>query len=143
MKVYRLQEMAALEKHINSFGENVKSYLDEKFHVTLLFFPIVGVVTFTVIPLIVMISVAFTNYDQNHLPPTSLFTWVGVKNFKTLFSSSLTSTYGYSFGRVLGWTLTWAFVATFTTYIGGIMLAMFIENFIKGNLMEEWKVNDS
>ena len=130
-------------KHINSFGENVKSYLDEKFHVTLLFFPIVGVVTFTVIPLIVMISVAFTNYDQNHLPPTSLFTWVGVKNFKTLFSSSLTSTYGYSFGRVLGWTLAWAFVATFTTYIGGIMLAMFIENFIKGNLMEEWKVNDS
>lgn len=128
VKVYQLQLMAEQGLHINSFKEDIKSYMDEKFHVTLLFFPIMGVVVFTIIPLIVMISVAFTNYDQNHLPPTTLFTWVGVKNFKALFSNSLTSTFGYSFRRILRWTLTWAFFATFTTYIGGIMLAMFINN---------------
>lgn len=128
VKVYQLQLMAEQGLHINSFKEDIKSYMDEKFHVTLLFFPIMGVVVFTIIPLIIMISVAFTNYDQNHLPPSTLFTWVGVKNFEALLSNSLTSTFGYSFRKILGWTLTWAFFATFTTYIGGIMLAMFINN---------------
>ncbi len=128
VKVYQLQLMAKQGLHINSFKEDIKSYMDEKFHVTLLFFPIMGVVVFTIIPLIIMISVAFTNYDQNHLPPSTLFTWVGVKNFEALLSNSLTSTFGYSFRKILGWTLTWAFFATFTTYIGGVMLAMFINN---------------
>lgn len=128
VKVYRLQKMAEEGKHINSFREDIASYMDQKFHVTLLFFPIMGVIVFTVIPLLIMIAVAFTNYDQNHLPPSSLFTWVGVKNFKALFTTSLTSTFGYSFRRILVWTLVWAFFATFTTYIGGILLAMFINN---------------
>lgn len=128
VKVYRLQKMAEEGKHINSFIEDIRSYMDQKFHITLLFFPIMGVIVFTVIPLLIMIAVAFTNYDQNHLPPSSLFTWVGVKNFKALFTTSLTSTFGYSFRRILVWTLVWAFFATFTTYIGGILLAMFINN---------------
>lgn len=128
IKVYHLQRMAAQEKHINSFREDIRSYLEQKFHVTLLFFPMLGVVLFTVVPLIVMISVAFTNYDQSHLPPSSLFTWVGVKNFKTLFSNSLSSSFGYAFGKVLSWTLVWAFFATFTTFVGGVLLAMFINN---------------
>lgn len=127
-KVYDLQRLEESGKHINSFVEDIKDLMDKKFHITLLFFPIMGVIIFTVIPLIIMIAVAFTNYDQNHLPPSSLFTWVGVKNFKALFTTSLTSTFGYSFRRILVWTLVWAFFATFTTYIGGIMLAMFINN---------------
>lgn len=128
VKVYRLQKMAEEGKHINSFREDIRAYMDQKFHATLLFFPVMGVIVFTVIPLLVMIAVAFTNYDQNHLPPSSLFTWVGVKNFKALFTTSLTTTFGYSFRRILLWTLVWAFFATFTTYIGGILLAMFINN---------------
>lgn len=128
IKVYHLQRMAEQGKHIQTFREDIRSYLDQKFHVTLLFFPMLGVVLFTVIPLIVMISVAFTSYDQNHLPPTSLFTWVGVKNFKALFSNSLSSSFGYAFGKVLCWTLVWAFFATFTTFVGGVLLAMFINN---------------
>lgn len=127
-KVYELQKLEESGKHINSFMEDIRDLMDKKFHVTLLFFPIMGVLIFTVIPLIVMIAVAFTNYDQNHLPPSSLFTWVGVKNFKALFTTSLTSTFGYSFRKILVWTLVWAFFATFTTYIGGIMLAMFIND---------------
>ena len=40
------------------------------------------------------------------MPPSALFTWVGLDNFKQLFSNSLTITFGYSFKKVLGWTLT-------------------------------------
>jgi arabinogalactan oligomer/maltooligosaccharide transport system permease protein len=75
-----------------------------------------------------MILVAFTNYDQQSLPPASLFTWVGFANFKTLLSNYTTSAFGYAFVRVLSWTLIWAFTATFTCYIGGIMLSLFINN---------------
>lgn len=114
--------------HINTFREDVKELFDQKFSTTLLTLPILGIVVFTVIPLIFMILVAFTNYDQQHMAPTELFTWVGFANFKRLFSDSLTETFGYSFGKVLGWTLTWATFATFTCYIGGILLSLLINH---------------
>jgi len=75
-----------------------------------------------------MITVAFTNYDQMSMPPAELFTWVGVRNFVTLFTNNITTSFGYAFGKVLSWTLVWAFAATFTCYIGGIMLSVFINN---------------
>lgn len=81
-----------------------------------------------ILPILVLVAVAFTNYDQQHMPPNALFTWVGWSNFKSLFTDSVTVTFGYSFRKVLTWTLEWAVLATFTTYIGGILLAKFINN---------------
>ena len=126
--VYNLQVLKAEGKRINTFKQDCKSYINEKFHITLLTLPIAGVVIFTVVPLIIMIAVAFTNYDQNHMPPSALFTWVGFKNFIDLFTTTTTVTFGYSFRVVLGWTFVWAIFATFTTYFGGIMLAKFLNN---------------
>ena len=40
----------------------------------------------------------------------------------------LTATFGYSFVRVLGWTLVWSFFATLTTYIGGILLSILLNS---------------
>mgnify|MGYP002544625100 CR=1 FL=1 len=76
----------------------------------------------------VMILIAFTNYDRNHLVPAKLFTWVGLGNFELLFNMTADSTFAYAFGRVLAWTMIWAVLATFTCYFGGILLAMFINN---------------
>lgn len=126
--VRRLQIRAEEGKHINTFKEDVKALFNNKFHITLLSLPVLGVVIFTIIPLLLMILIAFTNYDKNHLVPEHLFTWVGLANFKTLFSTSLTSTFSYSFGRVLLWTFIWAALATFTTYFGGILLSLFLNN---------------
>ena len=53
---------------------------------------------------------------------------MGFKNFASLFSNSMTVTFGYSFRKVLGWTLVWAVMATFTTFIGGILLAKAINS---------------
>lgn len=130
ISTYRIQKIAQEGKHINNFREDIHDMVDKKFHVTLLFLPILGVVVFTVIPLLVMILVAFTNYDQQHMPPSELFSWVGFKNFKSLFGGggSLTITFGYAFGKVLAWTLVWAFFSTLTTYIGGILMSLLINN---------------
>lgn len=126
---YRLQRLAEEGKHINTFKEDIVQYANKKFYVTLLALPILGIVAFTIIPLLVLILVAFTNYDQQHMPPSALFTWVGLQNFKNLFSSGgLTITFGYAFGKILVWTLIWAVFATITTYIGGILLSMLINN---------------
>lgn len=116
------------EPHVNCFREDLHELMDRRFHVSLLTLPSIGVVVFTIIPLLVMILTAFTNYDRNHMVPANLFTWVGLDNFKSLFSDSLSITFGYSFVQVLGWTLVWAVLATFTNYYGGIFLAMFINN---------------
>lgn len=125
---YRLQIRAQEGKHINRFREDLHEMINKKFYFTLLSLPIVGIIIFNVLPLIVMICVAFTNYDQGHMPPAALFTWVGLDNFKNLFSTDLTITFGYTFRRILGWTLLWACLATITTYIGGILLALLINS---------------
>ena len=129
VNVYKLQQLEEAGKHINTFKEDMRSYLDEKFHITLLTLPVLGIVIFTAIPILLLILVAFTNYDQQHMPPTALFTWTGFTNFINLFGGGgLTVTFGYAFVRVLGWTLVWAFFATFTTYIGGILLSLLLNN---------------
>lgn len=128
VEVRKLQVMAQAGKHINTFMEDVKSFRNEKFYVTLLSLPCLGIICFTIIPLLVMILVAFTSYDQNHMPPSALFTWVGTSNFGQMLHTTASATFGYSFKKVLSWTLTWALFATITTYFGGIILAMFINN---------------
>lgn len=129
VRCYRLQKMAEEGKHINTFREDLESLINKKFYITLLTLPVMGVVIFTIIPLLVLILVAFTNYDQQHMPPTSLFDWVGFANFQSLFASGgLTISFSYAFRKILVWTLIWATFATFTTYIGGILLSMLINN---------------
>ena len=128
VNVYELQMQAQRGKHINTFVEDMKEYLDKKFHITLLSLPVLGIVVFTLIPMLLLILVAFTNYDQQHMPPTNLFSWVGFSNFVTLFGGGITTTFGYAFVRILGWTIIWSFFATLTTYIGGILMSLLLNS---------------
>lgn len=126
---YRLQKMKENGEHINTFKEDVRSLFNGKFYITLLTLPSIGVLLMNIIPLIFMICIAFTNYDQNHQPPTYLFTWVGLSNFTQLFGGGgVTITFSYAFVRILIWTLIWAVLATFTNFIGGILLAQYINH---------------
>ncbi|MBD5458995.1 MAG: sugar ABC transporter permease [Lachnospiraceae bacterium] len=136
--VYRLQVRKEEGKHINTFGEDVRALFNEKFHITLLTLPCLGIILMNIIPILVLVAVAFTNYDQQHMPPSALFTWVGWRNFKQLFTNSTTVTFGYSFGKILIWTLEWALLATLTTFIGGILMAQFINN-KKTKLPKLWR----
>lgn len=120
------RDRAMAGKHNNNFFEDLRSLTNNNIRFLLLSVPVVGLIVFTVMPLLYMILMAFTNYDQNHQPPGNLFDWVGIKNFITLLSTGdrLAST----FWPVLGWTLIWGFAATFTCYFGGMILAMIINS---------------
>ena len=128
VNAYELQIQAQRGKHVNTFVEDLREYLDKKFHITLLSLPVLGIVVFTLIPMLLLILVAFTNYDQQHMPPTNLFTWVGFSNFVTLFGGGITTTFGYAFIRILGWTIIWSFFATLTTYLGGILMSLLLNS---------------
>lgn len=115
--------------HYSSDSETLKNVLDRSYHRTLLTIPLTGIVVFTIIPLIVMILIGFTNYNTYHLSPAYLFDWVGLSNFATLFSvgtSDGNQLFLYAFGMVLLWTLIWAFFATFSNYFLGMIVAMII-----------------
>ncbi len=106
----------------------LQTTLGAGFHRTLLTLPVAGVLVIIVIPLVVMVLIAFTNYDRNHLVPTNLFTWVGLTNFSQVAGLGAEGAFGYAFWRVLLWTLVWAILSTLSCYIGGIGLAMLINH---------------
>ncbi len=121
------QQLQFQKRKLRTAREDLKAMLDQQFHTTVLALPVLGIVMFTVMPIILMIMVAFTNYDFDHSPPTNLFAWVGLDNFNDLFVwSNGSSAFSATFGELLCWTLIWAFFATFTNYFLGMLVAMAI-----------------
>lgn len=121
---YRNQQLRKEGKKLNSIVDDFRELLDKKLHVTFLSLPTLSIVFFTILPLIFMILIAFTNYDKNHQPPGTLFTWVGLDNFKNILGGS--EILATTFNGILSWTLIWAFFATFSNYILGMILALMI-----------------
>ena len=120
---YKAECLQREGRHINTFIEDLKSLLHQNLQKLLMTPPLVFIFGLTVLPLIFMICMAFTNYSKidNHL---MLFDWVGLDNFKALFDSS--SILGSTFWNVLIWTIVWAFFATFTNYFFGMIIAIMI-----------------
>ena len=106
--------------HIPGIKDDLRSLREENIHTGLLALPIIGIIIFTIVPLIFMILIAFTSYDHEHQPPGNLFGWVGLDNFKTMLGQG--SKLAATFWPVLGWTLIWAVFATFSCFILGIIL---------------------
>ena len=121
----REEQLIKAGKALPSNRKVLRSLLDSNFDKTLLALPVLGIFVFTVLPIVFMICVAFTNYDKTHQAPTNLFTWVGLENFKNLFSFG-GSGIGSTFFAVLAWTLVWAFFATFLDYFLGMAVAILI-----------------
>ncbi|WP_159544924.1 carbohydrate ABC transporter permease [Streptococcus halichoeri] len=107
---------------IPTFIEDFKTLANGRFHMTLMIVPLIGILLFTILPLVYMICLAFTNYDHNHLPPKSLFDWVGLVNFGNVFTGRMAGT----FFPVFSWTLIWAVFATATNFFFGVILALLI-----------------
>ena len=80
------QKYLADGKALKTAKQDMHDMLDTQFHKTLLAIPVLGVTFFTILPIIFMILVAFTNYDNTHQPPGKLFSWVGMQNFNTLLT---------------------------------------------------------
>lgn len=135
------QQILASGKPLKRTKDDLRSLVDEQFHKTLLALPTLGIFMFTVLPMVFMILVAFTNYDGAHNGfSNSLFHWVGLDNFKTMLTwTSGGNSYSAAFGEILVWTLIWAFFATFTNYFLGMFVAMMINK--KGiRLKKMWRM---
>ena len=79
----------------------------------------------SILPIIFSFLTAFTNWDAYHNPPADLIDWVGFENFTKIIELPGWRT---TFLGVASWTVIWAFLATFTTFFGGLLLAMVINN---------------
>lgn len=125
---YGTQLLVEAKRKLATAKEDLQSLNDEQYHKTLLAVPLAGLTIFTIIPIIFMVFLAFTNYDQYHMPPTKLFTWIGWENFGKVFGDGLAQAenFGYTFARLLLWTVVWAFFATFSNYILGMIVALII-----------------
>lgn len=123
---YKAEELKKAGRRVPGFWEEVESYFDTKLYRSLLSLPVLGVLIFTVLPLVFMASMAFTNYDRDHQVPGKLFTWIGLDNFRTVLDFN--GAFGKTFWPILGWTLTWAVFATFLNYILGMLLAILINH---------------
>lgn len=121
---FRAQKRVEAGERLPTFREDLRSLLDGRYHVTLLTPPVLLVTLFTVLPLLFMLLIAFTNFDKLHQPPGNLFTWVGLRNFADMFGGN--AGLGYTFFNLLLWTLTWALIATFSNYLFGMILALLI-----------------
>lgn len=99
---YEVECRAKEGKHINTIKEDLEALVDKRLHWTLLTLPILGIVIFTILPLVFMICMAFTSYSKvgDHL---TIFHWVGLKNFSTVLGMG--NSIGKTFWSVLGWTL--------------------------------------
>ena len=110
-------------EHVVTFVEDVKALFDGNIHKLLMALPFAFLMVFTIVPLIYMMLMAFTNYSKvdEHL---MLFDWVGIKNFVDILNAG--SVIGRQFWDVLEWTLIWAFFATFLNFFFGTFMAMII-----------------
>ena len=120
---YRLQLLKEEGKHVLTFTEDIKELFDGNLHITLMSLPCLGILVFNIVPLVYMISMAFTSYskEDEHL---ILFDWNGLTQFKRVLS--LNGNIGRQFWHVLAWTVVWAIFATFLNYILGMVLALII-----------------
>ena len=118
-------DITARGKRVRSGKDDLRSLVDDQFHKTLLALPLTGIMVFTVLPIIFMVLVAFTNYDNIFDGRAKLFSWVGFEYFGELFNFEKGGL-GLAVRELLLWTLVWAFFATFSNYFLGMAVAMMI-----------------
>lgn len=123
---YAHEELVSAGGKPTSFAKDMAEFLDGKYHITLLSFPVLMISIFQILPLIFMILIAFTNYNKQHMPPGALFDWVGFGTFASVFDVAGSATRARTFIGLTKWTIVWAIAATFTNYILGMIVALMI-----------------
>ena len=111
-------ERQSSKDYFRQVGESSFAYVVSAPSLVLLMF-------ISIMPILFAFLIAFTNYDAYHNPPADLIDWVGFANFVKILDLPGWRT---TFFGVASWTLTWAVIATITTFFGGLFLAVVINN---------------
>ena len=120
---YKLQRMIEKGIEVPDLKQDIKNLFNGNLHITLMALPCLGILVFNIVPLVYMISMAFTTYSKEgeHLV---LFDWDGLHQFMRVLN--MNGNIGRQFWHVLAWTVVWAIFATFLNYILGMVLALII-----------------
>ncbi|WP_217586518.1 sugar ABC transporter permease [Lentibacillus saliphilus] len=86
---------------------------------------LVMLIFIVVLPLLFMVSLAFTDYNQYNAPPRNLLNWVGFDNFVNLFKLDI---WKDTFFNVFTWTIVWTVVATSLQIGLGFFLALLVND---------------
>ena len=108
-------------KKPRSFPETLAALADERFHIAALCLPLVTVMIFSVLPIIFMILIAFTNLGGDIVYPR-LADW-SFSAWKKIFS---VGKLGSTFGKILTWNVLWAVSSTAVNFLCGLGLALLL-----------------
>ncbi len=108
-------------KKPRNFRRTLKTVTDDSFHITALALPLVGVTVFSVLPIVFMILIAFTNLGGDVVHPV-LADWSFASWGKILNLGKISQT----FIKILGWNVTWAVLSTAINFIVGLSLALLL-----------------
>lgn len=133
--VYNTSKLVLRGEKPKTFKQDLKDLLDKKFYKTVLFLPILGTIIFSLLPIVFMILIAFTNYGEPYIPPV-LVDWIGLENFIKVFSIG---DIGPTFFKILGWNILWAIATTLLNYVLGLLLAILLnKKIVKGKFF--WRL---
>ena len=82
---------------------------------------LLSIFVFSFLPIVYTIYIAFTNYNLNHLEDYHL---VGFANFVSIF----TGPFKTIFFPVFGWTIVFAVLGTFGSYLIGLIMSLLLNN---------------
>lgn len=108
-----------------TFKGELKDLSGKQAYFIYLILPILGAIAFTVIPIIFMILIAFTDWNGMNRIGNETFSWDGINSFLSLFDMGAHLS---DLASVFTWTMIWSFFATFTCYFGGFFLAVLLNN---------------
>ena len=108
-------------KPVRHIGRTLDAMADEKFHITALTLPVVGVMIFSILPIVFMILLAFTDLGGSVVYP-KLASW-SLSAWQKIFS---VGQLGATFLKILRWNIVWAVLATAINFFGGLALALLL-----------------
>ncbi|MCD8373214.1 MAG: sugar ABC transporter permease [Clostridia bacterium] len=119
---YYLQCLDDTRKELPTAKDDAAKLLDKDFYKTALTLPVIGVCIFSILPIVFMILIAFTDYGGDTVPP-ALVSWVGLENFQKILTLSQ---FAPTFGKIFVWNMVWAILSTAINYFAGLGLAILL-----------------
>jgi len=112
---------AARGNRPRGFRESLAAMADGKFHAAALVIPVVGVCLFSILPIVFMILIAFTNLGGEVVHP-ALADWSFAAWQKILSVGKV----GATFVKILSWNVLWAVASTALNFFAGLSLALLL-----------------
>ncbi len=108
-------------KPVHKFRQTLETAADNKFHMSALAIPVVGVSIFSILPIVFMICIAFTDLGGDVVYP-KLANWSFSAWKKILSLGKIGST----FTKILGWNIVWAILSTALNFVVGLGMALLL-----------------